>query len=57
MGLSFDQWKKKVDDRMEQLCGFTSDDLPDWDYYSAWQDGLGWGTAAKQALTEIRECW
>jgi hypothetical protein len=57
MAMSFEQWKSKVDDAMERLCGFTSDDLPDWDYYSAWQDGLGWGTAAKQALTEIRECW
>jgi len=47
---TFDEWKTMVDSLIAAKVGLTSDDLPDWDYYSAWQDGVRPSVAAARAI-------
>lgn len=50
--VNFEQWKKKVDQAINKEASITSDDLPDFSYYDAWEDGLTPGEAAQEALKE-----
>ena len=53
--MTFQEWKKKVDASIEKKCGLDSDGLPDWDYYTAWQEGVTPSSAATQAIRAARE--
>ena len=48
---TFKQWKLLVDDSLESLCRMSSDDLPDWHYYTDYDNGLSPHESAKAALT------
>ena len=50
MKMTFEEWKCQVDQHLMNLCGMESDDIDDWDYYVAWEDGRSPMAAAKQAL-------
>jgi hypothetical protein len=47
--LSFEAWEKEVDNCMEQMFGMSCDDLPDYDYYSAYEDNTSPKSAARAA--------
>jgi hypothetical protein len=52
----FNQWKAKVDAILsKKLGGLTSDDLPDIDYWSLWQDRVSPSSAAAQAIRNAKE--
>ena len=36
--MSFKEFMKQVDKHLAVLCGMTSADLPDMDFYSRWED-------------------
>lgn len=48
--LTFEQWKKLVDQAVVALCGLSSDDLPDVDYYTWYSQGVTPKAAAKKAI-------
>ena len=48
--MTFEQWKRIVDAYLTRLCGMTSDDIDDWNYYDAWEECMTPKEAAKQAL-------
>ena len=48
--LSFDNWKAAVNRHILNTCGLDADDLPDWGYWSAWNDGVSPRIAAREAL-------
>lgn len=50
----FEKWKKLVDEHVQRLCGLSADDLPDWDYYSAYEDDVSPAKAAKMAIAAAR---
>ena len=50
MKMTFEEWKRRVNLHMINLCGMESDDIYDWDYYSAYTDGCSPKTAARCAL-------
>jgi len=52
MKQSFEEWKRKVDVSLEVVCGLGCDDLPDWNYWDAWSDGMSPGVAVKEVLRE-----
>jgi hypothetical protein len=52
---SFEVWKQKVDQAMQKLCGLSCDDLPDFDYYSAYQNGWTPMSAARSARSAANE--
>lgn len=37
--MTFEAWMKKVDARINSLVGLDHDDLADWRWYDAWEDG------------------
>ena len=47
-------WKDRVDAELEKLCGLTSDDLPDCDYWHMWDAKYTPRAAAKAALRWAR---
>lgn len=48
----FDSFMVKVDKVIGRMSGLTSEDLPDYDYRTAFEDGVGPAQAARCALTE-----
>ena len=36
--MSFKEFMKQVDRNLHHICGLTSADLPDMDFYSRWED-------------------
>ena len=38
--LTFEQWRRKVEDRIVDVSGLSSEDLPDRDYTGAYDDGI-----------------
>ncbi len=52
MKLTFDQWKQEVDAWISRIMGLTSDDLPDWDYWKAWDSGMSARAAAFHVYVE-----
>lgn len=50
MGLTFDAWMTRVNAAIDKLCGCDSDDLPDYDYYNAYEDMLSPSQAARKAI-------
>lgn len=51
----FAAWMKEVDKKLEQLCGLSSDMLPDYAYADAFQAGEMPGSVAKAALKAAGE--
>ena len=51
-GLTFAQWKRKVNVECARLCGLTSDDLPDAAYWDMWDSGESPEDAAGSVLED-----
>lgn len=52
---TFEVWQAKVNAFLIRKCGFGIDDLPDWDYYNAWNDGMPPSQAAYQVIQNARD--
>lgn len=50
--MTFEQWMKKVDQIIYNICGLTSEDLADFMYYDAWEDGARPEDIANDVLEE-----
>lgn len=37
--MTFDEFKRHCDRICQNIVGVCCDDLPDWDYYGAWEEG------------------
>jgi hypothetical protein len=48
--LTFDAWMRAVDEALIRKVGVSSNDLPDWTYRDAYEDGLTADEAAGAAL-------
>ena len=53
--MSYEEWKKKVNEELRLLYGTDADGIDDWDYYNAWLDGLRPIEAASQAFAAACE--
>jgi hypothetical protein len=50
MAKTFEQWKQEVDRAVQSLAGLSADDLEDWGYRDAYDDGMSPKRAAIHAL-------
>ena len=50
MHINFETWKKQVDQIIVATLGLSSDDLPDWDYQSAYNHNVSPKDAARRAI-------
>jgi hypothetical protein len=50
MKKTFEQWKREVDAAILALCGLTADDLPDYGYADAYEDGKSPKATARAAI-------
>jgi hypothetical protein len=48
--MSFEEWKLATTQALERMAHVGCDDIPDWDYYSAWTAGVSPKQAAREAL-------
>ena len=48
--MTFEAFMERVDYYIEALCGFNSEDLPDFDYYGCWDSGM---TARRTAIESV----
>ena len=55
MAKTFDQWMQEVNRAVEHLVGLSADDLPDWNYRDAYDDGASPSSAARQAIRAARD--
>lgn len=55
--MDFNTWKALVDIKLEALSGFCSDDIPDYDYWDNWKDGISVQDTAQEALYNAGLCW
>jgi hypothetical protein len=53
--MDYTAWKKQVDAELEALCGMSSDDLPDYGYADAFEQGRSARSVAKAALRAAKE--
>jgi hypothetical protein len=53
-GKTFTEWKAEVNSKILAKTGMISDDIGDWDYYSAWRDGMGPASAASKAIASAK---
>ncbi len=53
--LSFDDWKKSVNNEIVRQMGMEADDLPDYTYRDCYDDGVSPKTAATRAIKNARE--
>jgi len=53
--LSFEQWKKLVDENIVTRCGMTSDDLDDWCYVDDYEDGMSPSRSAARAIRNAKD--
>ena len=47
---TYETWKAEVDQWLSRLCGLVSDDLPDWGYADAYEDGVPPKTVARRVM-------
>ena len=47
---TFEEWYAEVDQWVLRKYGLSRDDLPDWNYRDAYDDGVKPTTAAKRAI-------
>ena len=52
--MEYDDWKKKVNRLVFELCGMYCDDLPDVDYYEMYLDDRTPQQAARHAIMYAR---
>lgn len=52
---SFDAWMAKVNALIVKKTGFNADDLPDYNYLDAFEDGHSAGSTASSAIRAARE--
>lgn len=55
--MDFNEWKVKFDIICINKTGVTSEDLPDWDFWSAWDSGISPKEAFEEFITEIQDCF
>jgi len=48
--MTFARWMECLDLYMEEIFGVTHRDIPDWDYWTAYDDGLTFREAAHRAI-------
>jgi hypothetical protein len=53
--LTFEQWMIVVSQIMNNLCGMGPDDLPDWSYRRAYDEGKSPDRAARAAIKAARD--
>lgn len=53
--LSFVDWMRLVDSYLIQLCGVSSDCLPDYDYARSWAANMRPLSVAKRAIKAAKE--
>ena len=51
----FETWMQHVNAHLVRLCTMTADDLPDWGYRDAYDDGIRPAQAAMRAYRAARE--
>lgn len=51
----FETWQNKVNTFLIKKWGFGIDDLPDWDYYNAWNDGIPPSQAAYMVIQNAKD--
>lgn len=49
-GMTYEQWKARVNANVIDISGVSCDDIPDWDYRMAWESGETPAGAAREAL-------
>lgn len=55
LAITFEQWKERVNQYVIGMSGCDVDDLPDWDFRTAYDNGMGCERAAKAILRAARE--
>lgn len=53
--LSFEDWVARIDTELDALVGLSHDDLPDWDYRSAYEEEMSPKAAAMKAIKNAGE--
>lgn len=51
--MDFETWMEAVDRELENLCGFSSNDLPDFLYRDAFNDGATPKAIAEEVFTSV----
>lgn len=54
MKLTYEQWRKQVDEELLKLSGLDGDDLPDWDYRLGYQEEMSPRAAARKVIAAAR---
>lgn len=57
MSLSFKNWMFQVNAGLIDACGFSIEDLPDWDYASKWLSGVSVRLAVRAILINARSSY
>lgn len=52
---TFEEWKKEVDAIIKGRCGLSSEDLPDIDYSTMYEEGKNPLAVAKKAIRNAQE--
>jgi hypothetical protein len=52
---TFEQWKDEVDAHLLNMIGVNSDDIPDYDYYTDYTDGIAPARTARRAYKAAEE--
>lgn len=52
---AYDKWMAKVDAFIARKFGVDSNDLPDWNYLDAFEDGMSPSAAAKAAISAAKD--
>lgn len=47
---TYEEWKRQVNNHVHALSGLDADDLDDWDYQTAYIQGVAPSVAAKRAV-------
>lgn len=55
--LSFEEWQIKVNSYVIRGCGMEIDDLPDYDYWNAWDAGDSPHKCAQDVIANAKECY
>lgn len=53
--MTFEEWKERVNERVEMMTGIDCDCLPDWDYWMAWDQGMSPSRAAIETIKQAKE--
>ena len=48
--MTFEDWQREVNNALMRMCGMAIDDLPDYDYWCAWEAGDEPEETAKQVI-------